>query len=82
MTKNTLTTLLAFFLIMGSLSIFAFQDDEKLEHSVIKPMPGANLIERSSSHDSYFTLKLRVNEGGKRVTKEVSGEYWRLRYEM
>ena len=82
MKKITLTALLSIFLIMSSLAIFAFQNDEKLEHPVIKPMPGANLIERSSTHESYFTLKLRVNEGGKRVTKEVSGEYWRLRYEM
>ncbi len=82
MIKITLTALLSIFLIMSSLTVFAFQDNEKLEHPVIKPMPGANLIARSSKHESYFTLKLRVKEGSKRVTKEVSGEYWRLRYEM
>lgn len=82
MIKITLTVLLSIFLIMSSLTVFAFQDNEKLEHPVIKPMPGANLIARSSKHESYFTLKLRVKEGSKRVTKEVSGEYWRLRYEM
>ncbi len=82
MKKITLTGLLSIVLIMSSLSILAFQDDEKLEHPVIKPMPGANLIERSSRHESYYTLTIRVVEGGMRVSKDVSGEYWRLRYEM
>jgi len=78
----TLTILISVFLIMGSLSVFAFQETEKLEHPVIKPMPGSNLIERSSKHESYFTLTIRVLEGSMRVSKDVSGEYWRLRYEM
>ncbi len=82
MTKITLTTLLTTFLILSSISVFAFQETEKLEHPVIKPMPGANLIERSSKHESYFTLTIRVLEGGMRVSKDVSGEYWRLRYEI
>ena len=82
MKKITLTILLSIFLIMSSINAIAFQDTEKLEHPVIKPMPGANLIERSSKHESYFTLTIRVLEGGMRVSKDVSGEYWRLRYEM
>ncbi|MCJ7581852.1 MAG: OmpA family protein [Candidatus Aminicenantes bacterium] len=82
MKKITLTFLLSVFLIMSSLTVISFQDTEKLEHPVIKPMPGANLIERSSKHESYFTLTLRVLENGMRVSKDVSGEYWRLRYEM
>jgi outer membrane protein OmpA-like peptidoglycan-associated protein len=82
MKKNILTTLLSIFLILSSITVLAVQDSEKLEHPVIKPMPGANLIERSSSHESYFTLTLRINEGTTRVSKDVSGEYWRLRYEM
>ncbi len=82
MKKITLAVLLSIFLIMSSLTVLAFQENEKPEHPVIKPMPGANLIERSSRHESYFTISLRVNEGGMRVTKKVSGEYWRLRYEM
>jgi len=82
MKKITLPILLLIFVIMSSLTVIAFQDTEKLEHSVIKPMPGANLIERSSKHESYFTLTIRVMEGGMRVSKDVSGEYWRLRYEM
>ncbi len=82
MKKIALTTLISIFLIMSSLSVLAFQDNEKLEHPVIKPMPGANLIERSSKHESYFTLTIRVVEGGMRVSKDVSGEYWRLRYEL
>ncbi len=82
MKKITLTGLLSIFLIISSLSVLAFQESEKLEHPVIKPMPGANLIERSSRQESYFTLTIRVVEGGMRVSKDVSGEYWRLRYEM
>ncbi len=82
MKKITLTGLLSIFLIMSFLSILAFQESEKLEHPVIKPMPGANLVERSSRQESYFTLTIRVVEGGMRVSKDVSGEYWRLRYEM
>lgn len=82
MKKIALTTLLSIFLIMSSLSVLAFQDSEKLEHPVIKPMPGSSLIERSSKHESYFSLKLLAKEGGKKVNKEVSGEYWRLRYEI
>ncbi len=82
MIKTTLTVLLSIFLILSFLTVFAAQDKEKLEHPVIKPMPGANLIERSSRHESYFTLTVRVLEGGMRVSKDVSGEYWRLRYEM
>ena len=82
MKKITLTILLSIFFIMSSINAIAFQDTEKLEHPVIKPMPGANLIERSSKHESYFTLTIRVTEDGMRVSKDVSGEYWRLRYEM
>lgn len=82
MKKIALTTLFSILLIMSSLSVLAFQESEKLEHPVIKPMPGANLIERSSRHESYSTLTIRVVEGGMRVSKDVSGEYWRLRYEM
>jgi len=82
MKKITITAFISIFLIMSSLTVFTFQDDKKIEHSVIKPMPGASLIERSSKHESYFTLRLVAKEGGKKVTKEVSGEYWRLRYEM
>ncbi len=82
MKKIALSTLLSIFLIMSSLSVSAFQDKEKLEHPVIKPMPGSSLIERSSRHESYFSLKLLAKEGGKKVNKEVSGEYWRLRYEI
>ena len=82
MKKITQSILLSAILVLSSLNVFAYQEAEKLEHPVVKPMPGANLIERSSKHESYFTLTIRVMEGGMRVSKDVSGEYWRLRYEL
>ncbi len=82
MKRSILVSLILSFLILASTYAFAIKDDEKLEHSVIKPMPGAKLVDRTSYHSNHHTLKLRVKEGGKRITKEVSGEYWHLKYIM
>jgi len=82
MKRSILVSLILSFLILASTYAFAIKNDEKLEHSVIKPMPGAKLVDRTSYHSNHHTLKLRVKEGGKRITKEVSGEYWHLKYIM
>ena len=82
MKRSILVSLILSFLILASTYAFATQDDEKLEHSIIKPMPGAQLVDRPSYHSNHHTLKLRVEEGRKRTTKEVSGEYWHLKYIM
>ncbi len=82
MKRSILVSLILSFLILASTYAFAIKNDEKLEHSVIKPMPGAKLVDRASYHSNHHTLKLRVKEGGKRITKEVSGEYWHLKYIM
>jgi outer membrane protein OmpA-like peptidoglycan-associated protein len=82
MKRSILVSLMLSFVILASTYAFAIQDDEKLEHSVIKPMPGAKLVDRTSYHSNHHTLKLRVKEGRKRITKEVTGEYWHLKYIM
>jgi outer membrane protein OmpA-like peptidoglycan-associated protein len=82
MKRSILVSLILSFVILASTYAFAIQDDEKLEHSVIKPMPGAKLVDRTSYHSNHHTLQLRVKEGRKRITKEVTGEYWHLKYIM
>jgi outer membrane protein OmpA-like peptidoglycan-associated protein len=64
----------------GGISVLASQD--KLEHPVIKPMPGAVLKERSSNRENFSTYQFSLKVGNSTRNVEKGGQFWNLRYEI
>jgi len=62
----------------GGFSVLSSQD--KLEHPVIKPMPGALLQERSSNREDFSTYQFRLKVGNSSKNVEKGGQFWNLRY--
>jgi len=70
-------TVLIFSLVFTGIN---FAQDDKLEHPVIKPMPGYKIIPRITKKDPFGTISISVKENRKRTRKKVDGQFWRLSY--
>lgn len=57
-----------------------FADNNKLEHPVIKPMPGYKLFKRISKKDVFGTISVKVKINNKTKTEKVDGVFWKLSY--
>lgn len=80
-TKSVLTMII-FLLILDSSGISVLAGQDKLEHPVIIPMPGALLTERSSSREDFSTYLFRLKVGNSTKNVEKGGQFWTLRYEI
>ncbi len=70
-------TVLIFSLVFTGIN---FAQENNLEHPVIKPMPGYEIIQRISNKDPFGTLSVKVIENKKTTIKKVAGQFWRLSY--
>ncbi|MFC2158342.1 OmpA family protein [Acidobacteriota bacterium] len=82
MRTRAVSTAVIFLLIMGCVGISLLAGQDKLEHPVIKPMPGALLTERSSNREDFSTYQFRMKVGNSTKNVEKGGQFWTLRYEI
>lgn len=73
---------LTLMVVIGSILITGatFAKDDSLEHPVIKPMPGYQIIPRISKKDPFGSLSIKIKEDRKTTRKKVDGQFWRLNY--
>ena len=71
-----ITFVICSLLITGAI----FAKDDSLEHPVIKPMPGYEIIQRISKKDPFGTLSIKMRANNKTSIKKVDGQFWRLSY--
>ncbi len=81
---DSFLALLWLFIIILPASALATQGEEALpEHPVIKPMQGAVLVADESTVEQYGELPVRYTQSeGQRVSRTVSGHYYRLSYQL
>lgn len=72
----TVTAVICSILLTGT----TVAKDDSLEHPVIKPMPGFEMIKRISKKDPFGTLSIKVKTNNKMTIKKINGEFWHLSY--
>jgi outer membrane protein OmpA-like peptidoglycan-associated protein len=76
-TQLLVITILTFSLIN---TVTTYAKEDRLEHPVIKAMPGYQIIQRISNTDPFGTLSVKITENNRTTRKKVEGQFWRLNY--